>query len=47
MTHDIANWIDDDGSLYKSKCQIRRHNPDGDVIFIDGTVIAELPSEAA
>jgi hypothetical protein len=28
----------DDGFLRKSKCQLRRHNPDGDVVFIDGTV---------
>jgi hypothetical protein len=28
----------DDGFLRKSKCQVRRHNPDGDVIIIDGTV---------
>jgi hypothetical protein len=28
----------DDGFLFKSKCQIRRHNPDGDVLFIDGSV---------
>jgi hypothetical protein len=28
----------DEGFLQKSKCQIRRHNPDGDVLFIDGAV---------
>ena len=28
----------DDGFLQKSKCQIRRHNPDGDVVIIDGSV---------
>jgi acyl dehydratase len=38
LTHHITNWMGDDGFLRKSKCQIRRHNPDGDVIFIDGTV---------
>ena len=38
LTHHITNWMGDDGFLEKSKCQIRRHNPDGDVIFIDGTV---------
>jgi acyl dehydratase len=38
LTHQITNWIGDDGFLHKSKCQIRRHNPDGDVIFIDGAV---------
>ena len=38
LTHHITNWIGDDGFLHKSSCQIRRHNPDGDVIFIDGEV---------
>jgi acyl dehydratase len=38
LTHHITNWIGDDGFLSKHKCQIRRHNPDGDVIFIDGSV---------
>lgn len=38
LTHHMTNWIGDDGFLHKSSCQIRRHNPDGDVIFIDGTV---------
>jgi hypothetical protein len=28
----------DDGFLTKSKCQLRRHNPDGDVILMDGSV---------
>ncbi|MDB5970398.1 MAG: acyl dehydratase [Hydrocarboniphaga sp.] len=38
LTHQLTNWMGDDGFLRKSKCQIRRHNPDGDVIFIDGVV---------
>ena len=38
LTHHLTNWMGDDGFLHKSKCQIRRHNPDGDVIFIDGVV---------
>ena len=38
LTHHLTNWIGDEGFLRKSKCQIRRHNPDGDVIFIDGVV---------
>lgn len=39
LTHHITNWMGDDGFLNKHKCQIRRHNPDGDVIFIGGNVI--------
>ncbi len=38
LTHQATNWMGDDGFLRKSKSEIRRHNPDGDVIFIDGTV---------
>lgn len=42
LTHHITNWIGDDGFLHKHKSQIRRHNPDGDVIFIDGQVIRKF-----
>lgn len=42
LTHHVTNWIGDDGFLHKHKSQIRRHNPDGDVIFIDGTVIRKF-----
>ncbi|HKY90515.1 MAG TPA: MaoC family dehydratase N-terminal domain-containing protein [Nevskiaceae bacterium] len=42
LTHQLTNWMGDDGFLRVSKCQIRRHNPDGDVIFIDGTVTRKL-----
>ncbi len=38
LTHQLTNWMGDDGFLRKSKCQVRRHNPDGDVIFINATV---------
>ena len=42
LTHHMTNWIGDDGFLKKSDCQIRRHNPDGDVIFIDGQVVRKF-----
>ena len=42
LTHHVTNWIGDTGFLHKSKCQIRRHNPDGDVIFIDGSVVRKF-----
>jgi acyl dehydratase len=42
LTHHMTNWIGDDGFLTRSDCQIRRHNPDGDVIFIDGTVVRKF-----
>ena len=38
LTHHLTNWMGDDGFLRKSKCQIRRHNTDGEVLFIDGAV---------
>jgi acyl dehydratase len=38
LTHHMTNWIGDDGFLHKTNCQIRRHNPDGDAMYIDGTV---------
>ncbi len=42
LTHQVTNWMGDDGHLFKSKCQIRRHNPDGDVIFIDAKIVRKF-----
>lgn len=38
LTHHVTNWMGDDGFLRSAKCQVRRHNPEGDVILIDGQV---------
>jgi len=38
LTHHVTNWMGDDGFLRQAKCQIRRHNPEGDTIFIDSSV---------
>ena len=38
MTNHLTNWMGDDGHLYKASCKIRRHNPEGDMIFIKGRV---------
>lgn len=38
LTHQVTNWMGDDGFLAKAKCQVRRHNPEGDVVLIDGEV---------
>ncbi|WP_297492533.1 MaoC family dehydratase N-terminal domain-containing protein [Acidocella sp.] len=38
LTHHCTNWMGDAGFLRKAKSQIRRHNPEGDVVLIDGTV---------
>lgn len=38
MVHHLTNWAGDTGFVTASKTQIRRHNPEGDVIFIEGQV---------
>jgi hypothetical protein len=38
LTHHMTNWMGDDGFLRKATCKIRRHNPEGDMLFIKGKV---------
>src|SRR3954454_17999072 len=38
LTHHLTNWMGDDGFLRQAKCQILRHNPAGDALFITGSV---------
>jgi acyl dehydratase len=38
LTHHLTDWMGDDGFLVKASCQIRRHNPVGDLLVISGTV---------
>ncbi|MDX1382120.1 MAG: MaoC family dehydratase N-terminal domain-containing protein [Thermoanaerobaculia bacterium] len=38
MTHQLTNWMGDDGFLVRSRTEIRRHNPVGDTLFIDGEI---------
>jgi hypothetical protein len=38
LTHHMTNWMGDDGFLRRATCKIRRHNPEGDLLFIDGKV---------
>ncbi|MGY8526983.1 FAS1-like dehydratase domain-containing protein [Paracidovorax citrulli] len=38
LTHQLTNWMGDDGFLRKSYCKIRRHNPEGDMLFIKARV---------
>ena len=38
LTHHLTNWMGDDGFLRKAHCKIRRHNPEGDMLFIKGSV---------
>jgi len=39
LTHHLTNWCGDDGFLHRASCKIRRHNPAGDTLFIDGKVV--------
>jgi len=38
LTHHMTNWMGDAGFLVNAHCRIRRHNPEGDLLFIDGQV---------
>lgn len=38
MMHHLTNWMGDDGFLTETTCEVRRHNPAGDMILIDGEV---------
>jgi acyl dehydratase len=38
LTHHLTNWMGDTGFLHKASCKIRRHNPEGDMLFIKGKV---------
>lgn len=38
LTHHLTNWMGDDGFLVRAHCKLRRHNPEGDLLFIDGKV---------
>jgi acyl dehydratase len=56
LTHQLTNWMGDDGFLRKSHCKIRRHNPEGDMLFFnakvkgkfveDGRHLVEIEQEA-
>ena len=41
LTHHLTNWMGDDGFLRRATCKIRRHNPEGDMLFISGKVTAK------
>ena len=38
LTHHLTDWMGDLGFLRKASCKIRRHNPEGDLLVIRGTV---------
>ncbi|MEE9280768.1 MAG: MaoC family dehydratase N-terminal domain-containing protein [Myxococcota bacterium] len=45
MTHQITNWMGDEGFLHRHRCEIRRHNPVGDTLFLDGEVSRKFVDE--
>ena len=45
LTHHLTNWMGDDGFLRKASCKIRRHNPEGDLLYIDGRVVRKWVEE--
>ena len=44
LSHALTNWIGDDGMLHKLTCEIRRHNPEGDTLFMHGSVTNKYTS---
>jgi len=42
LTHHLTNWMGDEGFLRRATSQIRRHNPEGDTLFITGTVVRKF-----
>jgi acyl dehydratase len=42
LTHHLTNWMGDDGMLRRATSKIRRHNPEGDVLFIDGHIVEKM-----
>lgn len=47
MTHHITNWMGDEGFLRKTYTEVRRHNPEGDVILIDSKVVRKYEEDGA
>ncbi len=45
MTHHLTNWMGDDGFLRDSYLEIRRHNPVGDTLYIDGEVTRKFEAD--
>ena len=45
LTHHLTNWCGDDGFLHSASCKIRRHNPAGDALFINGKVVDKYVDE--
>jgi acyl dehydratase len=47
MSHHLTNWMGDAGFLRSLKVEIRRHNPVGDTLYIDGEVMRVFEEKGA
>ncbi len=45
MSHQLTNWMGDGGFLRRLSVEIRRHNPVGDTLYINGEVTRILPGD--
>jgi acyl dehydratase len=45
MSHQLTNWMGDGGFLKRHRVEIRRHNPVGDTLYIDGEVTRVFDDE--
>jgi hypothetical protein len=45
LTHQMTNWMGDDGFLRHATCKIRHHNPEGDALFIKARIIRTFQDE--
>lgn len=45
LTHHMTNWMGDDGFLVRAESKIRRHNPEGDLLFIKGKVTGKYEED--
>jgi acyl dehydratase len=47
MSHQLTNWMGDAGFLKHHRVEIRRHNPVGDTLYIDGEVTRTFEEDHA
>jgi acyl dehydratase len=47
MSHQLTNWMGDAGFLKHHRVEIRRHNPIGDTLYIDGEVTRTFEEDRA
>jgi acyl dehydratase len=47
MAHQLTNWMGDSGFLRHLRVEIRRHNPVGDTLYIDGQVARTFEEDGA